>query len=201
MKQDLNSHGSRCGNHETMMRGTFANVRIKNLVIPPSPDVSRYDGGETLYQPTGQRLWIYDAAMKNAAAGVPTIILAGEEYSTGSARDWAAKGTQLLGVKAVVARSFERIHRSNLVGMGVLPLQFKNTDSVQSLGITGEETFDISGIENGITPQQDVTLTIHRKDGTSVQVNMLLRIDTATEVDYYLHGGILPYVLRELLAA
>ncbi|SHI23316.1 aconitate hydratase AcnA [Pollutimonas bauzanensis] len=201
MKQDFNSYGSRRGNHEIMMRGTFANVRIKNLMIPALPDGSRYEGGETLYQPTGERLSIYDAAMKYVAAGVPTVVFAGEEYGTGSSRDWAAKGTQLLGVKAVVARSFERIHRSNLVGMGVLPLQFKDGDSVESLGITGEETFDVAGIEASIRPQQDVTVTIHRRDGSSQQVSMLLRIDTATEVDYYLHGGILPYVLRELLAA
>ncbi|NGM88797.1 aconitate hydratase AcnA [Parapusillimonas sp. SGNA-6] len=201
MKQDFNSYGSRRGNHEIMMRGTFANVRIKNLMIPPLPDGSRYEGGETLYQPSGERLSIYDAAMKYIAAGVPTVVFAGEEYGTGSSRDWAAKGTQLLGVKAVVARSFERIHRSNLVGMGVLPLQFKGNDTIESLGITGTETYDISGLEGGIRPQQDVTLTIHRADGTSQAVSMLLRIDTATEVDYYLHGGILPYVLRELLAA
>ncbi|GAB2891580.1 aconitate hydratase AcnA [Paralcaligenes sp. KSB-10] len=201
MKQDFNSYGSRRGNHEIMMRGTFANVRIKNLMIPINPDGSRFEGGETLYQPTQERLSIYDAAMKYVAADVPTVIFGGEEYGTGSSRDWAAKGTQLLGVKAVIARSFERIHRSNLVGMGVLPLQFKGQDSAESLGITGEETFDISGTENGIKPQQDVTLTIHRKDGTSQNVAMLLRIDTATEVDYYEHGGILPFVLRDLLAA
>ena len=139
--------------------------------------------------------------MKYVGENVPTMIFAGEEYGTGSSRDWAAKGTQLLGVKAVVARSFERIHRSNLVGMGVLPLQFKGDDSVESLGITGAETFDISGLEKGIEPQQDVTLTIRRADGSEETVPMLLRIDTATEVDYYRHGGILPYVLRELLAA
>jgi aconitate hydratase len=201
MKQDFNSYGSRRGNHEIMMRGTFANVRIKNLMIPPLPDGSRYEGGETLYQPSGERLSIYDAAMKYIASGVPTVVFAGEEYGTGSSRDWAAKGTQLLGVKAVVARSFERIHRSNLVGMGVLPLQFKGSDSIESLRITGTETYDISGLEAGIRPQQDVTLTIHRNDGSSQAISMLLRIDTATEVDYYLHGGILPYVLRELLAA
>src|SRR5690606_11227755 len=201
LKQDFNSYGSRRGNHEIMMRGTFANVRIKNLMIPPLADGSRYEGGETLLQPSGEQMPIYDAAMRYIQQDVPTVVFAGEEYGTGSSRDWAAEGTQLLGVKAVVARSFERIHRSNLVGMGVLPLQFKGDDSVESLGITGKETFDISGIENGIRPQQDVTLVIHRPDGTSQEVSMLLRIDTATEVDYYLHGGILPYVLRELLAA
>src|SRR5690606_13322200 len=198
MKQDFNSYGSRRGNHEVMMRGTFANVRIKNLMIPPLPDGSRYEGGETLYQPSGERPTIYDAAMKYIAAGVPTGIVAGEEYGTGASRDWAAKGTQLLGVKAVGARSLERIPRSNLVGMGVLPLQFKGDDSIHTLGITGAETYDISGLENGIQPQQDVTLTIRRPDGSEQKVTMLLRIDTATEVDYYLHGGTRPSVLREL---
>src|SRR5690606_31103910 len=137
MKQDSNSYGSRRGNHEIIMRDTLTNVRNKNLMIPALPDVSRYVGGETLHQPSVERLSIYDAAMKYVATGVPTVVFAGEEYGTGSSRDWAAKGTQLLGVKAVVARSFERIHRSNLVGMGVLPLQFKGDDSIQSLGITG----------------------------------------------------------------
>jgi aconitate hydratase len=201
MKADFNSYGSRRGNHEIMMRGTFANVRIKNLMIPPREDGSRFEGGDTLYQPSGEQMSIYDAAMKYIDAGIPTVVFGGEEYGTGSSRDWAAKGTQLLGVKAVVARSFERIHRSNLVGMGVLPLQFKGDDTVESLGITGEETYDVSGLENGIRPQQDVTLTIHRKDGTSQQVPVLLRIDTPIEVDYYRHGGILPFVLRQLLAA
>lgn len=182
------------------MRGTFANVRIKNLMIPALPDGSLFEGGETLYQPSGERLSIYDAAMKYQAEKVSTVIFAGEEYGTGSSRDWAAKGTQLLGVRAVVARSFERIHRSNLVGMGVLPLQFTGNDSTQSLQITGTETFDISGLEKGIKPQQEVTLTINRKDGSRQQVAVLLRIDTSTEVDYYLNGGILPYVLRQLLA-
>jgi aconitate hydratase len=200
-KPDFNSYGSRRGNHEIMMRGTFANVRIKNLMIAPRPDGSRVEGGETLFQPSGQQMSIYDAAMAYQKAGVPTVVFGGEEYGTGSSRDWAAKGTMLLGVKAVIARSFERIHRSNLVGMGVLPLQFKGNDSVQSLGITGKETYDIEGIEAGITPQQDVTLVIHHEDGKTERVKVLLRIDTPIEVDYYLHGGILPYVLRELLAA
>ena len=142
---------------------------------------------------------IYDAAMKYIGLGTPTVVFGGEEYGTGSSRDWAAKGTQLLGVKAVLARSFERIHRSNLVGMGVLPCQFKGSDSVASLGITGEETFDITGIEKSIEPQMDVTLTIHRKDGTTKSVAVLLRIDTPIEVDYYKNGGILPFVLRELV--
>ena len=201
MKQDFNSYGSRRGNHEVMMRGTFANVRIKNLMIPALADGNLFEGSQTLHQPTGERLTIYDAAMKYVAEGTPTVVFAGEEYGTGSSRDWAAKGTQLLGVKAVIARSFERIHRSNLVGMGVLPLQFKGSDSVQSLGITGTETFDITGLENGIQAQQDVTLVIRRADGSEQKVGLLLRIDTATEVDYFQHGGILPYVLRELLGA
>jgi aconitate hydratase len=198
---DFNSYGSRRGNHEVMMRGTFANVRIKNLMLPPKADGSRVEGGVTVTQPEGKQASIYDAAMAYIARGTPTIVFAGEEYGTGSSRDWAAKGTQLLGVKAVVARSFERIHRSNLVGMGVLPCQFKGTDSVVSLNIQGDEEFDITGIEAGIRPQMDIALTIRRKDGSAQKVPLLLRIDTPIEVDYYLHGGILPFVLRELLAA
>ncbi|MBN4664980.1 aconitate hydratase AcnA [Pandoraea nosoerga] len=201
LKADFNSYGSRRGNHEVMMRGTFANVRIKNLMIPPKADGSRVEGGLTIHQPSGEQLSIYDAAMKYVAENTPTVVFGGEEYGTGSSRDWAAKGTQLLGVKAVIARSFERIHRSNLVGMGVLPLQFKGSDSVQSLGITGDETFDIEGLTADIKPQQDVTLVIHRKNGETQKVQVLLRIDTPIEVDYYKHGGILPFVLRQLLAA
>ncbi|MBK8017540.1 MAG: aconitate hydratase AcnA [Betaproteobacteria bacterium] len=199
-KTDFNSYGSRRGNHEVMMRGTFANVRIKNLMIPAKADGARVEGGITLHQPSGKEMSIYDAAMKYIAEGTPTVVFGGEEYGTGSSRDWAAKGTQLLGVKAVVARSFERIHRSNLVGMGVLPLQFKGTDSVDSLGIKGDEQFDIL-LGNEIKPQQDVTLVIRRKDGSKTETTLKLRIDTPIEVDYYRHGGILPYVLRELLAA
>ena len=199
-KADFNSYGARRGNHEVMMRGTFANVRIKNLMIPPRADGTRLEGGETLLQPTGEQMSIYDAAMKYVAAGTPTVVFGGEEYGTGSSRDWAAKGTQLLGVKAVVVRSFERIHRSNLVGMGVLPLQFKGADSVDSLGIKGDETFDVTGLEHGIRPMMDVKLTIHRKDGSKKEATLLLRIDTPIEVDYFLHGGILPYVLRDLVA-
>ncbi len=201
LKADFNSYGSRRGNHEIMMRGTFANVRIKNLMIPAQPDGARVEGGITLHQPSGQEMSIYDAAMKYIADDVPTMIFAGEEYGTGSSRDWAAKGTQLLGVKAVVARSFERIHRSNLVGMGVLPLQFIGSDSVDSLKITGAESFDLIGLEHDIKPQQEVTLVIKRANGQSQQVKVLLRIDTPIEVDYYRHGGILPFVLRQLLAA
>ncbi|MBW6495226.1 MAG: aconitate hydratase AcnA [Burkholderiaceae bacterium] len=199
LKPDFNSFGARRGNHEVMMRGTFANVRIKNLMIPPDADGSRVEGGWTLNQPSGEKVFIYDAAMSYIAAGTPSVILAGEEYGTGSSRDWAAKGTQLLGVRAVVARSFERIHRSNLVGMGVLPLQFKGSDSWQSLGIEGDEQFDIQ-VPAEIKPQQDVVMTVRGKDGSTRNITLLSRIDTAIEVDYYLHGGILPFVLRELLA-
>jgi aconitate hydratase len=201
LKADFNSYGSRRGNHEIMMRGTFANVRIKNKMIPAKADGSAVEGGITIHQPSGEQMSIYDAAMQYVAAGTPTMIFGGEEYGTGSSRDWAAKGTQLLGVKAVVVRSYERIHRSNLVGMGVLPLQFIGTDSVESLGITGKEIYDLKGLEGEIKPQQMATLVIHREDGSSQEVPVLLRIDTPIEVDYYKHGGILPFVLRQLLAA
>ncbi|MEO6929642.1 MAG: aconitate hydratase, partial [Casimicrobiaceae bacterium] len=197
---DFNSYGSRRGNHEVMMRGTFANVRIKNLMLSLRADGTREEGGVTLFEPSGEKMPIYDAAMRYIAEGTPTVVFGGEEYGTGSSRDWAAKGTQLLGVKAVIAKSFERIHRSNLVGMGVLPLQFKGSDSVDSLGITGMETFDIV-VPQAIRPQQDLTLRVTRKDGKSFDVPLLCRIDTPIEVDYYRHGGILPFVLRELIAA
>ena len=199
LKPDFNSYGARRGNHEVMMRGTFANVRVKNLMLPPKADGTRVEGGLTLMQPSGAQQPIYDAAMSYIAAGTPTIIFGGEEYGSGSSRDWAAKGTQLLGVKAVIAKSFERIHRSNLVGMGVLACQFKGNDTAESLGIKGDETFDIIGVADGIKPQMDVTLVITRKDGARREVPVLLRIDTPIEVDYFLHGGILPYVLRELI--
>ncbi len=201
-KADFNSYGSRRGNHEVMMRGTFANVRIKNLMIPAAADGSREEGGITLYRDDNgkaEKMAIYDAAMKYQAAGRATVVLAGEEYGTGSSRDWAAKGTQLLGIKAVVARSFERIHRSNLVGMGVLPLQFKGNDSWQSLGLTGEEFIDVIPAAD-LAPQSDAQLVITRPDGSKKTVTVKLRIDTPIEVDYYRHGGILPYVLRQLLA-
>jgi aconitate hydratase len=196
---DFNSYGSRRGHHEVMMRGTFANVRIKNLMIPAAADGSREEGGVTLYQPTGEKLFIYDAAINYMEAGVPTVIFAGEEYGTGSSRDWAAKGTMLLGIKAVIAKSFERIHRSNLVGMGVLPLQFKGSDSWQSLGLDGSEAVEVE-LAEPIVPQSDAALVITSTDGTQRSVKVTLRIDTPIEVDYYLHGGILPYVLRQLLA-
>jgi aconitate hydratase len=188
---DFNSYGARRGNHEVMMRGTFANVRIKNLMVPGT------EGGITRYR--NETLPIYDAAMRYIAEGTPTVVFGGEEYGTGSSRDWAAKGTQLLGVKAVIARSFERIHRSNLVGMGVLPLQFLGADSAQSLGISGEETIDVLGLDD-IRPQQELQLKIRKPDGSEKQIAVKSRIDTAIEVDYYQHGGILPYVLRELMA-
>jgi aconitate hydratase len=197
---NFNSYGARRGNHEVMMRGTFANVRIKNLMLPVKDDGSRIEGGVTLHQPGGERMAIYDAAMRYMQDGVPTVVFGGEEYGTGSSRDWAAKGTQLLGVKAVIAKSFERIHRSNLVGMGVLPLQFRPGDSVESLGITGDESFDIA-VPADIRPQQELTLVVRRKDGTTREVAVLCRIDTPIEVDYYQHGGILPYVLRDLMKA
>lgn len=203
LKPDFNSYGSRRGNHEVMMRGTFANVRIKNLMLPAGADGSREEGGLTLYRGedgAAQKMFIYDAAMKYMAEGRATVIFAGEEYGTGSSRDWAAKGTQLLGIKAVVARSFERIHRSNLVGMGVLPLQFQGDMSWQSLGLTGEELIDIEA-DPQLRPQSQAALIIRRPDGTSREVKLTLRIDTPIEVDYYRHGGILPFVLRQLLAA
>ncbi len=202
-KADFNSYGARRGNHEVMMRGTFANVRIKNLMIPAQNDGSREEGGITLYQQPGElqgsKQFIYDAAMKYIAAGVPTVIFAGEEYGTGSSRDWAAKGTQLLGIKAVVAKSFERIHRSNLVGMGVLPLQFKPGESWESLGLKGDELIEIVCDEN-LTPQSDARLVVTRADGSKQDAQLTLRIDTPIEVDYFRAGGILPYVLRHLLA-
>ncbi|KQP13278.1 aconitate hydratase [Pseudorhodoferax sp. Leaf267] len=202
LKADFNSYGARRGNHDVMMRGTFANVRIKNLMIPPGADGSREEGGVTLYRPedggTAEKMFIYDAAMRYIAEGRPTVIFAGEEYGTGSSRDWAAKGTQLLGIKAVVAKSFERIHRSNLVGMGVLPLQFKHGDSWESLGLTGDETIDVIPSPD-LAPRSDARLVITRADGSQQEVGLTLRIDTPIEVDYYRHGGILPYVLRQLL--
>jgi aconitate hydratase len=203
-KADFNSYGARRGHHEVMVRGTFANVRIKNLMLPVLESGSREEGGVTLFQNPGplqgEKLYIYDAAIHYMAQGTPTVVFAGEEYGTGSSRDWAAKGTQLLGIKAVIARSFERIHRSNLVGMGVLPLQFQGDDSWQSLGLTGEETIDVLP-DAALTPQSTATLVVRYDDGRRREVALTLRIDTPIEVDYYRAGGILPYVLRQLLAA
>ncbi|AYM96945.1 aconitate hydratase [Acidovorax sp. 1608163] len=201
-KADFNSYGARRGNHDVMVRGTFANVRIKNLMIPPTADGSREEGGVTVFQNEGplqgEKMFIFDAAMQYMAQKTPTVIFAGEEYGTGSSRDWAAKGTQLLGIKAVVARSFERIHRSNLVGMGVLPLQFKAGQSWETLGLLGSEVIDVVP-DPALTPQSDAKLVIHRGDGTHQEVMVTLRIDTPIEVDYYQAGGILPFVLRQLL--
>jgi aconitate hydratase len=192
--EDFNSYGSRRGNDRVMTRGTFANVRIKNQMVPG------VEGGITKLQPSGEQVSIYDASMKYQADKTPLVIIAGQEYGTGSSRDWAAKGTNLLGVKAVVAQSFERIHRSNLVGMGVLPLQFKEGTTAQTLKLDGTETYDIVGLDANIKPQQDLTLKITRKDGSVENVNVRCRIDTPIEIDYYQHGGILPYVLRQLVA-
>lgn len=191
---DFNSYGSRRGNHEVMMRGTFANIRIKNEMVPG------IEGGITKHIPSGEQLPIYTAAMRYQEEGTPLVVIGGKEYGTGSSRDWAAKGTRLLGVKAVITESFERIHRSNLVGMGVLPLQFKEGATRETLGLNGTETFDITGVEAGLKPQMDLTLTIHREDGTSVNVPVLCRIDTLDEVEYYKNGGILQYVLRNIAA-
>ncbi len=192
---DFNSYGSRRGNDRVMLRGTFANVRIKNRMVTPK------EGGFTLHQPSGDEMTIYDAAMRYTEEGTPLVILAGAEYGTGSSRDWAAKGTLLMGVKAVVAKSFERIHRSNLIGMGVLPLQFKEGENVDALGIDGTEKIDLTGLEEGdVKPLQDVKMTIHRMDGSAAETTVTLRIDTPIEADYYRHGGILQYVLRQLIA-
>ncbi len=192
-KNDFNSYGARRGNHEVMVRGTFANVRIKNLMAPGT------EGGVTLLQPAGKQLAIYDAAIEYEKSKTPLIVFAGQEYGTGSSRDWAAKGTKLLGVKAVIAKSFERIHRSNLVGMGVLPCQFLEGTDAASLKLDGTETFELTGFAADLKPQMKATLTIARKDGTKENVQVIVRIDTPIEVEYYKHGGILPYVLRQIL--
>jgi aconitate hydratase len=191
---DFNSYGSRRGNHDVMVRGTFANVRIKNLMVPG------VEGGVTVHCPSGERMAIYDAAMRYQQEQVPLIITAGQEYGTGSSRDWAAKGTRLLGVRAVVAQSYERIHRSNLVGMGVLPCQFREGTSAHTLGLDGTEIFDLVGFSTGIRPRQEVNLRIHRAGQPTREVPLVARIDTPVEVDYFANGGILPYVLRQLLA-
>ena len=191
---DFNSYGARRGNDRVMTRGTFANVRIKNLMVPG------VEGGVTKHQPTGEQMSIYDAAVKYEETNTPLVVLAGHEYGTGSSRDWAAKGTKLLGVKAVVAQSFERIHRSNLVGMGVLPLQFKEGTSPGTLNLDGTEVYDVVGLDAKLKPQQDLTLRITRANGQVQDVPVACRIDTAIEIDYYQHGGILPYVLRQLVA-
>jgi len=194
--RDFNSYGSRRGNHEVMMRGTFANIRIRNEMLGGE------EGGNTLYVPTGEKMPIYDAAMKYQAAGTPLVVVAGQEYGTGSSRDWAAKGTNLLGVKAVIAESFERIHRSNLVGMGVLPLQFKLDQNRKALKLTGKEKIDILGLSDAqLVPRMNLTLVITREDGSSEKIDVLCRIDTLNEVEYFKAGGILHYVLRQLIAS
>jgi aconitate hydratase len=190
---DFNTYGARRGNHEVMIRGTFANIRLKNMLVPGT------EGGYTVYHPTGERMTIYEAAMRYQEAGTPLIILAGKEYGSGSSRDWAAKGTALLGVKAVLAESFERIHRSNLVGMGVLPLQFRPGESRESLGLTGFETYDIEGIAQGLRPRQEVIVRARQADGAEIAFPAIARLDTPVEVEYYQHGGILPAVLRRIL--
>ena len=192
-REDFNSYGSRRGNDRIMTRGTFANVRIKNLMLPG------VEGGETLHQPDGERLSIFDAAHKYAEEKTPLVILAGHEYGTGSSRDWAAKGTRLLGVKAVIAASYERIHRSNLVGMGIIPLQFQEGTTAQTLGLDGTESYDIVGLGEDLMPRQDLVLRITRKDRSTQDVTVKVRIDTPIEVDYYRHGGILPFILRQLI--
>ena len=191
----FNSYGSRRGNHEVMMRGTFANIRIRNEMVPG------VEGGVTTHQPSGEQMPVYDAAMKYAEEGVPLVIIGGKEYGTGSSRDWAAKGTTLLGARAVIVESFERIHRSNLIGMGVLPLQFTGGDTRETLGLDGTETFDIKGVADGLSPRSELDCTIHRADGSSVDVKLLCRIDTLDELDYYKNGGILQYVIRNMLDA
>jgi aconitate hydratase len=192
-REDYNSYGARRGHHEVMVRGTFANVRLKNLLVPG------VEGGVTVHQPSGERLPIFEAAERYRATGTPLVVLAGQEYGTGSSRDWAAKGTRLLGVRAVVARSFERIHRANLVGMGVLPLQWPEGIHPGTLGLDGSETYDLPGVEGALAPRQQVTLVIRRRDGRTEEVPLTLRIDTPVEVEYQRHGGILPYVLRQLV--
>jgi aconitate hydratase len=190
---DFNSYGSRRGNDRVMTRGTFANVRIKNLMVPG------VEGGVTVHYPSGEKMSIFDASARYQKEQTALVVIAGHEYGTGSSRDWAAKGTRLLGVKMVVASSFERIHRSNLVGMGVLPLQFADGVNAQTLNLDGSETFSVIGLGDSIRPRQEVTLEITRKDGAVERVPLILRIDTPIEVDYYRHGGILPFVLREIL--
>ncbi|MGA8392111.1 MAG: aconitate hydratase, partial [Burkholderiaceae bacterium] len=200
-KVDFNSYGARRGHHEVMVRGTFANVRLRNLMLPLKATGEREEGGWTLFQPAGERMAIFDAAERYRAADVPLIVFGGEEYGTGSSRDWAAKGTALLGVRAVVACSFERIHRANLVGMGVLPLQFPPGVTAASLRIDGSETFDLDVDLERLVAGQDVSLVIRRADGRIEHQALRLRIDTPVEVDYFRHGGILPYVLRQILQA
>jgi aconitate hydratase len=192
-QKDFNSYGARRGNHEVMMRGTFANIRIRNEMVPG------VEGGFTKLLPSGEVLPIYDAAMKYIEQNIPLIVVAGKEYGSGSSRDWAAKGAKLLGVKAVIAESFERIHRSNLIGMGILPFEFQAEETRKTLKLDGTEIFDITGLEAGIKPRMEVTAKIHRADGSSQNVTLLCRIDTHNEVEYYRNGGILQYMIRNMV--
>ncbi len=194
LQKDFNSYGARRGNHDVMVRGTFANIRIKNEML------DNIEGGLTKHYPSGEQMPIFDASVRYKAEGVPLIVFAGKEYGTGSSRDWAAKGTNLLGIKAVVTESFERIHRSNLVGMGVLPLTFKEGMNRKTLNLIGDETIDLEGLET-ITPRMDVKLVIHRANGQTDSIDVLCRVDTLDEVNYYMHGGILQYVLRGMAKA
>jgi aconitate hydratase len=196
---DFNQYGTRRGNHEVMMRGTFANIRIKNQMVKDASGAV-VEGGFTLHQPSGERMAIYDAAMRYQQDGAPLVVFAGREYGAGSSRDWAAKGTKLLGVRAVIAQSFERIHRSNLVGMGVLPLVFEEGTSWQSLGLKGDEQVTIHGLASGLEPRQRLQALIVRPDGSSLSAPLICRIDTLDELEYFRAGGILPYVLRQLAA-
>ena len=193
LQADFNSYGSRRGNHEILMRGTFANIRIKNQML------DGVEGGFTLKLPEDEQMPIYDAAMRYQQEGVPTVIFGGKEYGSGSSRDWAAKGPYLLGVRAAIAESFERIHRSNLVGMGVLPLQFHEGENAATYGITGRETVSIGSLDDGIEPGQDIGVTVRREDGSETTFAATVRIDTQVEADYYRNGGILHSVLRKLL--
>jgi len=190
---DFNQYGARRGNHEVMMRGTFANVRLRNQLVPG------VEGSVTRYLPTGEQMSIYDGAMKYKADNTPLVILAGKEYGSGSSRDWAAKGTFMLGIRAVIAESYERIHRSNLIGMGVLPLQYLDGQNRESLGLSGEETYAIAGVASGLAPGVKLTVTAISPDGAEKKFEALARIDTLVELDYYKHGGILQFVLRQLL--
>jgi aconitate hydratase len=190
---DFNSYGSRRGNHEVMMRGTFANIRLRNQLAPGT------EGPWTTLLPEGTVTTIYDASVRYRETGVPLAVLAGKEYGSGSSRDWAAKGPALLGVRFVIAESFERIHRSNLVGMGILPLQFKDGETAATLGLSGREVFSVRGLAAGIAPRQDARVSARRDDGTEIGFRATVRIDTAAEVDYYRHGGVLPMVLRQMI--
>jgi aconitate hydratase len=192
---EFNSFGSRRGNHEVMMRGTFGNIRLRNAMLPG------VEGPWTIHTPSGDKMSIYDAAMRYLQDDTPLVVIAGKEYGSGSSRDWAAKGAALLGIKAIIAQSYERIHRSNLVCMGVLPLQFKDGESAQSLGLTGAESFTITGIGDGIEPQQTVKVSVLRQDGSATSFDTMVRIDAPAEVEYFVNGGILQMVLRQLLPA